>query len=130
MKKYALAIAVSLIIAASAYAAQDCTQITNHDDVMACMRANLREAGGTLSETIARLRDEAKAADANKAEDESKLGDKLSFANARYNDYLSAMCDYLSSRITDDKKAEISYARCNQKMIEQRLDLINTETAQ
>lgn len=120
---------LTLAMPAQADAGASCEQLPTPLEVDDCVYNNLQASGSKLTAEIARLREEAKAMDAE-AEPSQKTAEKLQQANLAFNTYLQNMCNYIASRHSDEATATRAYSRCNQKMIDQRLDLIATETAQ
>ncbi len=105
-----------------------CADLPTQEQVETCVFDRLQDSGAKLSAAIAQLGEDAKEFD-KKSGKEDSLHDKLNQANLRFNAYLQGMCDYLASRHTDEKDFAAAYNSCNQKMIDQRLELITTETA-
>lgn len=123
------AVLLSLAMPAQADAGATCEQLPTPLEVEDCIFNNLQSSGKKLNAEIARLREEAKAMDAD-AKTSQNMAEKLQQANVSFNTYLQNMCGYLAARHSDAEVANRTYSRCNQKMIDQRLDLIATETAQ
>lgn len=124
-----------LIMSAPAYAddAPACADLPTQDEVNTCMFDTLQASSAKLAEILGRLRDEAKALDA-KNESKTSLNDRLNQANLRFNNYLQETCGYLAARVGDEETRltafAAAYARCNQQIIDQRIELLTTQTAQ
>lgn len=125
-------IAALLFAAVPALAdAPTCDDLPTQEQIDTCVFDQLQASSAELSATVSKLRAEAKELDKNKtAEDGEGMGEKLNQANLRFNAYLQATCSYLADRHADNKAAAKKvYSSCNQQMIDQRLELLTTQTA-
>lgn len=123
--------AALLLLTAPAFAdAPACADLPSQEQIDTCVFDELQASSAKLSETVSRLREEAKQADKEPVDGDT-MADKLNKANLSFNTYIQTTCSYLADRHAADKtKAKAAYQNCNQKMIDQRLDLLTTETAQ
>lgn len=125
-------IAALLMVSTPVFAdAPDCASLATQDEIDTCVFDRLQASSAELSAAVNKLRDEAKELDKNKtAEDGEGMGEKLNRANLSFNAYIQATCSYLADRHADNKAAAKKvYSSCNQQMIDQRLDLLTTQTA-
>lgn len=124
-------IAALLMVSTPVFAdAPDCASLPTQDEIDTCVFDRLQASSAELSATVSKLRDEAKELDKNKtAEDGEGMGEKLNRANLSFNAYIQATCSYLADRHTEKDVAKKVYSSCNQQMIDQRLELLTTQTA-